>query len=385
MAYGDQIRLKRAAAAPKVVVDPNPTTNDSRKRTRTSDQQLILLLQAFTLEALPCVAYREALSLLIGLSNRSIQIWFQNRRQKLKLAGNKENNSRILAKRTVVLQALNKVFSTTRTPSAQDLEQLSDTTEIHPKNISIWFQIKAQVLMNESALVKPERAQQGALPPQILQNLLAMNRILMGRLQGSSVPETIFPSVPALSLEQRQSLDSAILQQDRFIRATSGDLTSIPSSPPSPVVRMKRSHSQGSATSITSACSSESSSLSANPSSMSFLMPTLADQSAIFNADRMTFAEFAFPLLGEEEEEEEEYSQQAMPAFGDLAHAFQYSNDAYFPPNPYTEDVSPASAVSFWNGSGDGSSLDPSEESIGVPIPEPESPSSTDFSEWLHF
>ncbi|KAI8874712.1 homeobox-domain-containing protein [Backusella circina FSU 941] len=55
-----------------------------RKRTRTTPQQLEILEKSFTVNPSPNHRIREQLSLQLGMPERSIQIWFQNRRAKVK-------------------------------------------------------------------------------------------------------------------------------------------------------------------------------------------------------------------------------------------------------------------------------------------------------------
>ncbi|KAI8877923.1 homeobox-domain-containing protein [Backusella circina FSU 941] len=55
-----------------------------RKRTRTTPQQLAVLEKSFTLNPSPNNRTREQLAHQLGMSERSIQIWFQNRRAKVK-------------------------------------------------------------------------------------------------------------------------------------------------------------------------------------------------------------------------------------------------------------------------------------------------------------
>ncbi|KAI9358382.1 hypothetical protein BD770DRAFT_419764 [Pilaira anomala] len=55
-----------------------------RKRTRTSPEQLTILEKSFSTNPSPNNRVREQLSLQLGMPERSIQIWFQNRRAKVK-------------------------------------------------------------------------------------------------------------------------------------------------------------------------------------------------------------------------------------------------------------------------------------------------------------
>jgi hypothetical protein len=113
-----------------------------KRRPRTSVKQLAILQEAYTLEPMPCSAYREMLSDLVGLSNRSIQIWFQNRRQKLKQPENHETSEMLSSKKDTVLAILSASFSNSCNPSLDELDRLSQEIGISPKSISVWFQTR---------------------------------------------------------------------------------------------------------------------------------------------------------------------------------------------------------------------------------------------------
>ncbi|RCH78439.1 hypothetical protein CU098_001539, partial [Rhizopus stolonifer] len=72
---------------PPFMIPPLPFDGDMsrpRKRTRTSPEQLAILEESFNLNPSPNSRTREQLSLQLGMPERSIQIWFQNRRAKVK-------------------------------------------------------------------------------------------------------------------------------------------------------------------------------------------------------------------------------------------------------------------------------------------------------------
>jgi len=54
------------------------------KRCKISREQLAVLVSSFEEEPLPNFDQRQALAKLLGMTPRSVQIWFQNRRQRLK-------------------------------------------------------------------------------------------------------------------------------------------------------------------------------------------------------------------------------------------------------------------------------------------------------------
>lgn len=72
-----------------------------RKRTRATPEQLSVLEKTFTVNQSPNNRVREQLSKELGMSERSIQIWFQNRRAKVK---NMAKRSTMLHNETLRMQ-----------------------------------------------------------------------------------------------------------------------------------------------------------------------------------------------------------------------------------------------------------------------------------------
>ncbi|KAI9481349.1 MAG: hypothetical protein EXX96DRAFT_566380 [Benjaminiella poitrasii] len=66
-----------------LLVNP-PLPNAPHKRTRATPEQLTILENTFNTNPSPNSRVREQLSFQLGMSERSIQIWFQNRRAKVK-------------------------------------------------------------------------------------------------------------------------------------------------------------------------------------------------------------------------------------------------------------------------------------------------------------
>jgi len=56
-----------------------------KKRNRTSPEQLLILEEAFLKNPTPNGQTRDILAERVDMSPRSVQIWFQNRRAKMKL------------------------------------------------------------------------------------------------------------------------------------------------------------------------------------------------------------------------------------------------------------------------------------------------------------
>eukprot|EP01087_Luapelamoeba_hula_P009081 TRINITY_DN2320_c0_g1_i2.p1 TRINITY_DN2320_c0_g1~~TRINITY_DN2320_c0_g1_i2.p1 ORF type:complete len:572 (-),score=94.70 TRINITY_DN2320_c0_g1_i2:279-1994(-) len=60
------------------------TKTNKRKRTRTTQSQLNVLEKIFDEDKTPCKARRDEIGAQLSMSSRSVQVWFQNRRSKMK-------------------------------------------------------------------------------------------------------------------------------------------------------------------------------------------------------------------------------------------------------------------------------------------------------------
>merc|ERR1719326_311760 len=79
-----------AETAPLPVDSPGAGDDARRpKRCKISREQLSVLINSFEEEPLPNFDQRQALAKMLGMTPRSVQIWFQNRRQRLKPAAPK--------------------------------------------------------------------------------------------------------------------------------------------------------------------------------------------------------------------------------------------------------------------------------------------------------
>lgn len=61
------------------------TSDDTKKRTRVTPSQLSILEETFNISATPDSKMRKQLAYKLQMPERSIQIWFQNRRAKVKM------------------------------------------------------------------------------------------------------------------------------------------------------------------------------------------------------------------------------------------------------------------------------------------------------------
>lgn len=64
--------------------DPDQEHNNKKKRQRTSPDQLAILEQIFQTDKMPSQQTRVHLADQLGMSSRRVQIWFQNKRAKVK-------------------------------------------------------------------------------------------------------------------------------------------------------------------------------------------------------------------------------------------------------------------------------------------------------------
>ncbi len=83
--YYLQPATTNTATTPRSTSPTNTTTDGSKKRrTRTSKEQLVELMRLYHINPLPTAKQRQELGERIGMSPRSVQVWFQNKRQNMK-------------------------------------------------------------------------------------------------------------------------------------------------------------------------------------------------------------------------------------------------------------------------------------------------------------
>ncbi|KAG0179476.1 hypothetical protein DFQ29_002061 [Apophysomyces sp. BC1021] len=98
--HGDQQSLPTTATA-NASSPPQTDNTPPRKRTRATPEQLAVLEKTFSINPSPNTRVREQLSRELSMSERSIQIWFQNRRAKAK---NMIKRSTMLHEETIRMQ-----------------------------------------------------------------------------------------------------------------------------------------------------------------------------------------------------------------------------------------------------------------------------------------
>jgi len=73
-----------SSSQPTTTAPQQPSSTNNKKRTRATPEQLAILEDTFKTNTSPNSKVREALAEKVNMSERSIQIWFQNRRAKMK-------------------------------------------------------------------------------------------------------------------------------------------------------------------------------------------------------------------------------------------------------------------------------------------------------------
>ena len=72
------------AQLPPEPAEESPAEQPKPKRCKISREQLAVLIKSFEEEPLPNFDQRQAIAKALGMTPRSVQIWFQNRRQRSK-------------------------------------------------------------------------------------------------------------------------------------------------------------------------------------------------------------------------------------------------------------------------------------------------------------
>ena len=120
-----------------------------KRRPRTSTAQLEVLNETYIVETTPCASYRQKLANLIGLSSRSIQIWydllirFQNRRQKLKSVEHRKLQLEYEKQKEHAMKILAEALDESCTPSNETLRELARKVHISAPALKLWFENEA--------------------------------------------------------------------------------------------------------------------------------------------------------------------------------------------------------------------------------------------------
>ncbi|KAI8333924.1 hypothetical protein BC941DRAFT_473150 [Chlamydoabsidia padenii] len=112
------------------------SANQPRKRTRATPEQLSILEKTFSVNPSPNNRVREQLSRELGMSERSIQIWFQNRRAKVK---NMAKRSSLLHDETMRMQYYAATAAAAACQSQQQQHTSPDGTPISNTDLYYYY------------------------------------------------------------------------------------------------------------------------------------------------------------------------------------------------------------------------------------------------------
>jgi len=107
-----------------LVVIPPPDVDSKNKRKRKTPKQLAILESEFAKNPMPNKDIRERLGLTLGLTSRQVQIWFQNRRAKVK-----NNGGRIARKKDLSPEVLEQINSLKHSDGASEIEDDNISTD----------------------------------------------------------------------------------------------------------------------------------------------------------------------------------------------------------------------------------------------------------------
>lgn len=153
-----------------------------KKRTRTTAAQLAILESIFQRQNSPNTHVRSALALQLGMSERSVQIWFQNRRAKLKQSRRKSVQYQIENYRNVGL-LLNPTLKPSPLLSKLGQDSLSVQSTVGRNSDSTQWMSLPQSIPNTGTVVPNINVTQ---VPQSLPKLMPGNINLPMPLRGGS-------------------------------------------------------------------------------------------------------------------------------------------------------------------------------------------------------
>ncbi|RCH89574.1 hypothetical protein CU097_007045 [Rhizopus azygosporus] len=120
-----------------------------RKRTRTTPEQLAVLEKSFSMNPSPNSRVREQLSHQLGMPERSIQIWFQNRRAKMK---SQAKRSMQMQDRTLYMQQQYAASAAAAACQSAAVQQQSGT--IDPNLYNYYYYYYFQQIQQQYQLTK---------------------------------------------------------------------------------------------------------------------------------------------------------------------------------------------------------------------------------------
>ncbi|KAI8806202.1 hypothetical protein BJ742DRAFT_774452 [Cladochytrium replicatum] len=108
----------------------------SKKRTRATTEQLALLESTFAANQTPPGTVRRQLAIMCGMSERSVQVWFQNRRARTRLAQRKVQQTAAVQERVAAIVAAHAQLRTVKPETASSSSPSSQAADVTPASVS---------------------------------------------------------------------------------------------------------------------------------------------------------------------------------------------------------------------------------------------------------
>lgn len=115
---------------------------EKKKRQRATPDQVAILEEAFELNSSPDAMFREALAKKCNMTERSIQIWFQNKRAKVKLINKKAQEAALQSQQLEQQQRLLFQFQQELMQSHYNLSPTSTKKMVSMENFIVQFPAK---------------------------------------------------------------------------------------------------------------------------------------------------------------------------------------------------------------------------------------------------
>ncbi|KAI8803306.1 hypothetical protein BJ742DRAFT_501411 [Cladochytrium replicatum] len=106
--------------------------SSAKKRTRATPEQLALLESTFAANQTPPGTVRRQLASMCGMSERSVQVWFQNRRARTRLAQRKVHQTAAVQERVAAIVAAHAQLRTVKPETASSASPSSPAAEATP-------------------------------------------------------------------------------------------------------------------------------------------------------------------------------------------------------------------------------------------------------------
>ncbi|KAI8333627.1 hypothetical protein BC941DRAFT_516134 [Chlamydoabsidia padenii] len=226
--------------------EDHDTITQPRKRTRATPEQLSVLEKTFSVNPSPNNRVREQLSRELGMSERSIQIWFQNRRAKVK---NMAKRSSLLHDETMRMQYYAATAAAAACQSANQHQQHTspDGTPIASSDLYYYYyyyyynqqqqkQQQQQAFYGSSSILtlgsSKTSSQSTPPPPPPPPPMPSTTQVKSWSSLSTPPPSSIHPSTSTpISLNQHTSSVSAIISDTAGGRVRSHSVGHYPYNP----------------------------------------------------------------------------------------------------------------------------------------------------------